>query len=444
MDVFKLEIAQMLKEHPILHEKEAYKCKYINVLEHFVRKFSPEDKWANATLTLYKKALLESPQDYTDEGFTLSEQSKTVVATKFKPFKFFSYRYCVIVDCIFINALNDKEKGGQLYSELSSIYHKRYQKKIRQVFDGLFDSSLSLDEFEQISYLADCWRKNNDFLKEKPIRAIVTATMSAGKSTLLNALIGKKINRTQNDACTAKIHYIRSKPYEDGYCYENDYVLELDAKLQTLMDDNTQNTGTQIDVGTFFRTVGTKAKRVWLIDTPGVNSSQDKEHKEITERCIKETNADVLLYLLNGENIGSDDDRAHLQFIFENFKGKVVFVVNKLDKFRKKEDSVSETLTAVEDDLKNIGFAEPLVVPISSSAAYLAKMSIFGEVLDEDDQEEFERMARKLKKEEYQFDTYYPFSADGDIKIDNDADNYQLLLHSGVLQLEKIIYGMRG
>ena len=106
MDVFKLEIAQMLKEHPTLHEKENYKCKYINVLEYFVRKFSPEDKWATATLALYKKALLEKPQDYKYEGFTLSEQSKTVVATKFKPFKFFSYRYCVIVDCIYINAIN--------------------------------------------------------------------------------------------------------------------------------------------------------------------------------------------------------------------------------------------------------------------------------------------------------------------------------------------------
>lgn len=444
MDAFKLEIAQMLKEHPILHEKESYKCRYINVLEYFVRKFSLEDKWANATLLLYKKAILENPQDYTYEGFTLSEQSKTVVATKFKPCKFFSYRYCVILDCIFINAINAKEKGEQIYAELSSIYHKRYQKKIRQVFDALFDSSVSLEGFEQISYLADCWRKNMAFLEEKPIRVVVTATMSAGKSTLLNALIGKKINRTQNDACTAKIHYIRNKPYEDGYCYEQDYALELDANLQTLMDDNTQNTGKQIDVGTYFRTVGTETKRIWLIDTPGVNSSQDKEHKDIAERCIKETNADMLLYLLNGENIGSDDDRVHLQFILDNYKGKVVFIVNKLDKFRKKEDSVSETLTAVENDLKEIGFAEPLVVPISSSAAYLAKMSIFGEVLDEDDQDEFKRIARKLKKDEYQFDTYYPASVNGEIKINNDAENYQLLLHSGVLQLEKIIYGMRG
>lgn len=444
MDVFKLEIAQMLKEHPILHEKETYKCKYINILEYFVRKFSPEDKWANATLALYKKALLEKPKDYTYEGFTLFQQSKTVVATKFKPFKFFSYRYCVIIDCIYLNAINDRGKGELLYSELSSIYHKRYQKKIRQVFAGLFDSSISLDEFKQINYLADCWRKNDDFLKKEPIRVIVTATMSAGKSTLLNALIGKKINRTQNDACTAKVHYIKSKPYEDGYCYEYDYALELDAQLQTLMDDNVQNTSQEIVVGTFFRTVGNDVKRLWLIDTPGVNSSQNKDHKEITERCIIEANPDMLIYLLNGENIGSDDDRAHLQFVLENYKGNIVFVVNKLDKFRKKEDSVSETLDAVVNDLKKIGFENPIVVPISSAAAYLAKINIFGEVLDEDDQDEFDRMTRKLKKDEYRFDNYYPDFAKSAHNIDNMADEYQLLLHSGILELENILYKMRG
>lgn len=444
MDVFKLEIAQMLKEHPILHEKETYKCRYINVLEYFVRKFSPDDKWANATLNLYKKALLEKPQDYTYEGFTLLGQSKAVVATKFKPFKFFSYRYCVIIDCIFINAINNKEKGEQIYTELSSIYHKRYQKKIRQVFDALFDSNISMEEFEQISYLADCWRKNIAFINERPIRVVVTATMSAGKSTLLNALIGKKVNRTQNDACTAKIHYIKNKPYEDGYCYENDYALELDAQLKTLMEDNVQNTGQEIIVGTFFRTVGNDTKRLWLIDTPGVNSSQDNEHKEITEKCIVEENSDILIYLLNGENIGSDDDRAHLQFVLDNYKGDVVFVVNKLDKFRKKEDSVAETLDAVVNDLKEIGFENPLVVPISSAAAYLAKMKIFGEVLGEDDQDDFDRMARKLKKDEYQFDTYYHDFAKSAHNIDSTADEYQLLLHSGILELENILYGMRG
>ena len=71
-------------------------------------------------------------------------------------------------------------------------------------------------------------------------------------------------------------------------------------------------------------------------------------------------------------------------------------------------------------------------------------MHIFGEVLDEDDQDEFDRMARKLKKDEYQFDTYYPDFAKSAHNIDSTADEYQLLLHSGILELENILYGMRG
>lgn len=444
MDVFNLEVAQMLKKHPILEEKSSYKCKYINLLEYLVRKFSPDDEWANKTLLLYKKALLENLQDYRYEGFELHTQSKSVIATKFKPFKFFSYRYCVIIDCIFINAINNKEKGELIFAELSSIYHKRYQKNICNVFEALYMPDISLKGYDQITYLADCWEKNRAFLSNEPIKIIVTATMSAGKSTLLNALIGKKINRTQNEACTAKVHYIKSKPYEDGYCYKYDYTLELDAQWKTLMDDNVQNSGQEIVVGTFFRVVGNDVKRLWLIDTPGVNSSQDKEHKEISERCIIEANPDMLIYLLNGENIGSDDDRTHLQFVLENYKGNIVFVVNKLDKFKEKEDSVSETLDKVENDLTEIGFEDPIVVPISSAAAYLAKISIFGETLDEDEQDEFDRMTRKLKKDEYQFDTYYPDFAKSAHNIDNTADKYQLLLHSGILELENILYNMGG
>lgn len=70
---------------------------------------------------------------------------------------------------------------------------------------------------------------NRKFITNEPIKVIITANMSAGKSTLLNALVGKKVNKTQNDACTAKIHKIVNKPFEDNLCYELDYLLDLDA-----------------------------------------------------------------------------------------------------------------------------------------------------------------------------------------------------------------------
>lgn len=145
--------------------------------------------------------------------------------------------------------------------------------------------------------------------------------MSAGKSTLLNALIGKKVNKTQNKVCTSKIHRIVNKPFEDGLSYELDYLLELDADYQTLMDDNVDNQSDEITVGTYFRTIGTLPKRIWLIDTPGVNSSRNVEHRKLAEESICDRSVDLLIYLLNGNNIGTDDDHRHLLFILEHYHG---------------------------------------------------------------------------------------------------------------------------
>lgn len=443
MNPIMLETSQMLEDHPLLSEKENYKVKYLQILEYFSRKYSANDPWATQTLQLYIKKFLGAENSYKYSNFDLQHHAKPVLATKFRPFKFFSYRYCLIIDCIFICAYGDKDRSEKIFSELSSVYHKKYQKKIREVFDSLYDPTVSTEGIEQIQYLKSCWDMNREYVENEPIKIIITANMSAGKSTLLNALVGKKVNKTQNDACTAKIHNILNKPFEDGLCYELDYLLELDADYETLMDDNTDNQSPEITVGTHFRTAGANSKRTWFIDTPGVNSSQNVEHKLLTEKVICNTNADLLIYLLNGENIGTDDDRRHLLFVLEHYHGKILFVVNKLDRFRKKEDSIDETLKTVIEDLMCIGFESPNVVPVSSYAAYLAKKNIFSEPLDEDEQDEFERMSRKMKKPEYQLDRYYPEEIKTTVAIESDDENHQLLLHSGILHLERIINSMR-
>ncbi|HIR25843.1 MAG TPA: dynamin family protein [Candidatus Egerieimonas faecigallinarum] len=443
MEKYFLEISQMLGEHPIIQEKESYKIKYINILEYFVQKYSNDDVWATSVLHLYIKKLLNNSNYYKYRISDLKKQSKDVTATKFRPFKFFSYRYCLLMDCIFINAYDDRDKGQKIFKEISIIYRKRYHKKLQQLFGFLYDLTVPVNGIGNVDYLKECWNRNRTFFESEPVKVIVTANMSAGKSTLLNALVGKKVNKTQNDACTAKIHYIKNKPFEDSLCYELDYLLDLDADYQTLMEDNKNNSGNLITVGTHFRTLGKDTKRIWFIDTPGVNSSQNEWHKKLAEDTIKTVECDLLIYLLNGENIGTDDDRRHLIFISENYHGNILFVVNKVDRFRKKEDSVQKTIQTVIDELTELGFANPMVVPVSSYAAYLAKMKIFGEPLDEDEQYELERMARKLKKTEYQFDTYYPGDIQNAIQISCDTDEAQLLMHSGALQLEQIIYTTR-
>ena len=365
----KLEISQMLQEHPIKAEKEQYRIAYINVLEYFTRKYSADDLWSNSVLNLYKSSLFDDLFDYNYMCQDVKKVSRTVLTTKFRHFKFFSYRFSFIIDCIYLNAMTDREKADAIFSELVTLYNKRYLKKITYVYEALFDSQKNIADFDRVQYMWSCWSKNINYLSKNVKRVIVTANMSAGKSTLLNAIIGKKVNKTQNDSCTAKVHYLLNKPFEDGFNYEWDFDLNLNADYRVLMDDNEYNQSTEITVGCHFRSPVQRAeKRTWFIDTPGVNSSQDEGHRTITEQAIANAKSDILLYLLNGENIGTEDDKKHLQFVKDNYYGPILFVVNKVDRFRKKDDSVPDTIQSIVSDLKSIGFESPAVVPVSSYA----------------------------------------------------------------------------
>lgn len=438
-----LEASQMLSQHPVKGEKEAFKTGYINVLEYFVRKYSDTDMWANSVLKLYKAKLLENQDQYRYACHDIKKISRSVISTKFKHFKFFSYRFCLIFDCIFMNAMDDKEKADRIFSELLTLHHERYRKNISYVYQALYDFSVDIEQFDYVPYMMQCWKKNQQYRHKTPTKILVTANMSAGKSTLLNAIIGKKVNKTQNDSCTAKIHYILKKPYEDGFNYEWDYELELDADYQTLMEDDENNQSSEIIVGSYFRSpLAHDTKRIWFIDTPGVNSSQDEEHHIITENTVKHSDSDILLYVMNGENLGTDDDRKHLKFVRDYYNRPILFVVNKVDRFRKKEDSVLDTLKETVSDLKNLGFEKPVVLPVSSYAGYLAKMKIYGESLNEDEQDEFDRLLRKLSRDEYQFDTYYPENIQKKVHVDESDEGYRLLKHTGILQLETILYGI--
>ena len=438
-----LELSQMLLQHPVLKEKPSLKIVYLNVLEYFVRKYSEDDLWANAVLDLYVEKFLdgENYDHYNEENN--QKNLKKILSTRFKPFCFYTLRYCLLIDCIFMNAYENPDVGMRILNELEVNCNKRHQKRLQMVCDFLYGNTKVIDDICNIEYMKTCWDKNRQFLMQKPIKVMVTANMSAGKSTLLNAIIGKKVNKTQNDACTSKIHYIVNKAFEDGYCYESDYILNLHADYETLMEDNSNNTDNSIVVGTHFRSFESAAKRLWLIDTPGVNSAQDIKHRQVTEQSIETADADLLIYLMNGENIGSEDDKRHLLFVKNGFHKKILFVVNKVDRFRKGEDSVMETLEKVKEELQDTGFEDPVVVPVSAYAGYLAKILLFGESLNEDEIDEVDRLKRKLKKDEYQFNTYYPEGFFNQKTNTADDTNFELLLHSGLLHLENMIYNLR-
>ena len=443
MDYSYLEVSQMLEKHPLLKEKQSYRNIYLSLLKYYTKKYSENDLWANATINLYINKLTEYREDQSDKE-NINRTVRRVMSTRFKPFRLYTYRYCFMYDCMFINALKDANKAKRIYEDITEYLTNNCKAKMSPVFDSLYSSYCETGDSRIDEYIKTCWSENRAFAKTELTRIAITANMSAGKSTLINAIVGKKVNRTQQESCTAKIHYIVNKPYEDGLNYEYDHLLDLDADMQTLMDDNPNNTSDEIVVGTHFFTVGTDSQRVWLVDTPGVNSSKDIALKHMTENYLKNNTADLLIYLINGEQAGTDDDKKHLMFVQRNYHGRVLFVINKIDRYKKKEDSIKKTIENAISELKEIGFVAPEIVPVSSYAAFLAKQVIEGIDIDEDEADEFNGMLRRLKRPEYRLEQYYPEWIQEKLhNINRTSEAMDLLFQSGILHLEQMLYSIK-
>jgi hypothetical protein len=433
MNLAMLGIQQYLHLHPVANLETKLKTKYMKLLQYFVSETVSKDIWGKQMLQIYGSKLAVSSNTDKIKDFGIIEK-----------FKFFHYRYFLLTDCLFISAFDNLKKGEEILGIVIKFYGERYRKKMQALFNafyGVSDKEI-ITAIPEIKPIYEAIWKNRDFYHKEEKRIMITANMSAGKSTLLNALLGKKVNRMQNATCTAKMHYLHNKAGEDELIYEWDKALELDATQEALMDDNEDNKTTEIHVGARFRSLTEIDTKICFIDTPGVNSSMEKEHREMSNDAIKNIKCDLLLYLFNAENIGSDDDIRHLKYVKDNYKGKIIFLVNRMDRFKKNVDSVTETLKSVKKDLKQIGFKESQVYPISAYAAYLAKMSLYGEELSEDEEDDLNFLKRKLSKSEFAFETYYPYRIEQPIEKNNELTS--LLVHSGILSLEKIIYNQEG
>lgn len=278
-------------------------------------------------------------------------------------------------------------------------------------------------------------KKNITFIKARPYSILITATMSAGKSTLINSLVGKNISLMQNMACTSKIHTIISKPIDDSVSSKYDHSISMDATKEELLSDNEDNKTYKITVGTFFNgELG--GKRIILFDSPGVNSSQNAEHTEISQRIIKSRKYRLMIYVLNSTQLGTTDEEHHLEIVKQSLgRSKIIFVMNKADKLISQNDNLLNSIENQRKFLLSKGFKNPLICPVSSRAAYLAKKSKM-EHLSRIEQGELENYMDKFEIQGLS-DYYEENLGCAHISTNNEVDT--LFVNCGFAHLEKII-----
>ncbi|MBF4103008.1 dynamin family protein [Gallibacterium anatis] len=165
----------------------------------------------------------------------------------------------------------------------------------------------------------------------------VAATMSAGKSTFINSLVGSELLPAANEATTAIIAEITDnkelpKGKFKGQRITKDGVIANSSEEVTLeLLRNWNNTEIHNDTarieleGDILGIAKRDNVRLVLSDTPGPNNSRDQDHQQVTINKISDTDKNPLIcYLLNATQIGINDDKHTLTTIAETLnKGKV-------------------------------------------------------------------------------------------------------------------------
>lgn len=300
-----------------------------------------------------------------------------------------------------------------------------------------------------------------EMAKSSDFEVNVVATMSAGKSTLINALLGQRLMPAKQEACTATITEIKdndSDHFAAKVYDKNGRLIETHSELTyEIMDRLNANPAvSKIRAEGNIPFVTSEDVSLVLVDTPGPNNSRDPEHKAATYRMLSESSKTVVLYIMNATQLAVDDDNTLLKHVAESMKvggkqsrDRFIFVVNKLDDFKKGEDSVEAALKKVRDYLADNGIENPNIYPTSALTA-LNIRTILAQSDDDDDDDVYEAKGKVRKfnrNEEMFFENYAPLppSAKGIISnrlakaIEEKDDKEQALIHSGVVPVEEAI-----
>jgi len=429
-----------IEKHPLKAEDIQFRKIYLSALASFIQKyegaFLPEHQ---ALFDLYQKEFIGS-----NISLNIKQSDIALVLTyRRKRFMFISSDYYFFFDCFFILALGDKQKGKRVLLLLKKNVNFLHYLNAKALYKKLYDSS-SYQLKKVSNELVYSWRQNTLFKEDLYYTIGVVANISSGKSTLINALIGKYIEKSQQMACTAKIHAIYNKPFEDGYITKSDGFLKLGINKEELLVDNPHNVDNKIEVYTYFHLF--RQRKIVLVDTPGINSSLHKEHEILTKSFVESEEYDKILYVCNICALGTIEEQKYLQYIQRTVKNEqVIFVLNKLDDCNEEEDSISDSINNLRKELKIYGFKNPVVYPVSASVAYLSKKSMFNIELTTNESKKLATYESFFNGPYYDLSQYYNFPEKEEVrqslisKFKGKEKYVDLFCHSGFPYFEFLI-----
>lgn len=291
----------------------------------------------------------------------------------------------------------------------------------------------------------------------------VVATMSAGKSTLINALLARKLMPSKAGACTATITKIQDNDDDtfkaiavDANKTEIEHYSVLDYK--TMMSLNKNPDVSEIQVTGNIPFVTSEEVSLVLIDTPGPDNARDKKHGLVTAKALDQSSKMLVLYVMNGGKLHDDAQDAFLKKIAKSMsvggkqsRERFMFVINKLDAYDEEDDDIAEeTIPDTIKYLEDMGIENPNIFPAAAEPALLIRryLNTHDDVEKEKLMEKIKPITQKLiEQEQLHLEIYPHLVRSCQMQIDDELATAirnndvlgQALIHSGIRGIEETI-----
>ncbi len=410
-----------MSNHPGITAQKKYRFLYTRLFKYMLEDLKDHSEIVGAILDSYQEKFQLSGDIQSIESKDIELEFSKIRKKEFSKLSFFKYRirdyrYVLFLEVIYFRTLLE----GIVPDEFINLFCSRLKinVKIKDLLIKYIDLIVrqnNLKEAEMLllscsnKYLIDTiWFAHanmtwNEIYSDLPrYNVAVCSTMSSGKSTFINALLGKDYIPSKNEACTAKITSISDDDRLNTIIgmkvdTQDKKVYEVNVNLNILEVWNNDNEVEKVILESNLDGIRSDKGVVVVHDTPGTNYSQDKSHHDITMNFLKTNAIDTIIYIINGEHATTMDNQILLKQIkreiLENKSTKILFLVNKIDSFdSEKDDDIVSCLDGIKNELIEYGYSQPIVIPISANAARLFKMVLNGQALSKKETMSFKNL----------------------------------------------------
>lgn len=320
--------------------------------------------------------------------------------------------------------------------EFQEIYHKinvtgnHLVKYLQELRTGRLKEG---DDTKGLQSVEDDLINALEALKAQKYQVAVIAAMKAGKSTFLNSLIGADVLASESEACTVCRTDIR--PIDAG---QTPRLLEFRegerqpvviaegevgeirqkflARTHEIRATNNQDNTTRFELEHSIEAISelTSLTGFTLVDTPGPNEWETANFNTVS---LKQTalevirTCDAILFILDYTSFKDNTNAELLKELIEqrseflaNSKGKIYFILNKVDRKSEKDRPIVEVVEDLRQALIGFGIPEPIIYPVSAWQGLLAKL-IQNKVATDENKADFKKffLGRYIEEDENGF-----------------------------------------